>query len=176
MRLATLITGYLRLSSDLCSVPILLSVTILVACSSAEDSIQAENMRTVMLQHSEVWSKGKMSIVPEIYAENFVAHAPGGRLIRGHEGIKNMVENHRRAFPDWNEEVMRIIVDGEFVVTQFRSTGTHEGMFLGYDATGNSIEITETCIYRLENSRIAEQWIYPDIASLRDQLSGSPAD
>ena len=174
MRLATLVTGYRRLSSGLSSVSVLLPAIILVACSSAEDAIQAKNIEAVKLQHTEVWSKGNVSIVPEIYAEDFIAHAPGGRLVRGRDGIKSMVENHRRAFPDWNEEIERILVDGEFVVTQFRSTGTHKGPFLGYPATGNSIDITETCIYRLENGSIAEQWIYPDTASLRNQLSGHP--
>jgi steroid delta-isomerase-like uncharacterized protein len=176
MRLATLVTGYRRFSSGFRSVPILLSATILVACSAAEDAIRAANIEAVKLQHSEVWSKGNVSIIPQIYAEDFVAHAPGGKLIRGHEGIKTMVESHRRAFPDWNEKVERILAEGEFVVTLFRSTGTHEGLFQRYPATGKRIEITETCIYRLDDGRIVEQWIYPDIASLQNQLSGNAGE
>jgi steroid delta-isomerase-like uncharacterized protein len=156
--------------------PLLLSATILLACSAAEDAPQTRNIETVTLQHSEVWSNGNLNIVPAIYTEDFVAHAPGGKLIQGQTGLRTMVQEHRAAFPDWNEEVEQLLVDGEFVVTRFRSTGTHQGLFLGHPATGNNIEITETCIYRMVEGRIAEQWIYPDIASLQEQLSRNHPD
>ena len=151
-----------------------LSVLVLVlvgGCADFQDTSGAENTKVVERQHSEVWSSGNTSIIAELYAKDFVGHFPGGTVINGHDEIQATVEGHRSAFPDWNEEVEHIFVDGHFVISHFRSTGTHQGEFLGYEAIGNKIEITETCIYRMVDGKIAEQWVYPDIASLQAQLS-----
>jgi steroid delta-isomerase-like uncharacterized protein len=154
--------------------PLLLAITV-SGCSDTSDMQIDTNITAVKLQHTEVWSKGSFDLIPEIYTADFVAHAPGGRLIRGRDGIRSDIENHRAAFPDWNEKIEQIISDGDFVVSRFRSTGTHNGTFLGQPPTGNRIEITEACIYRMVDGKIAEQWIYPDIASLLAQLSaGEP--
>lgn len=146
----------------------------LAACSGTEDRERARSIDAVNRQHSQVWSKGNTDLIPEIYAEDFIGHAPGGRRIEGRAGIRKTVEDHRAAFPDWHEEVELLLVDGDFIVTKFRSTGTHRGRFLEYPATGRRIEITETCIYRMVEGRIAEQWMYPDVASLRKQLAPVP--
>lgn len=143
----------------------------LSACTEADNKAADRNIEVVTLQHSEVWSKGDLSLIPGLYSEDFVAHAPGGRVIHGRDGIRSTVEKHRIAFPDWKEKIEQIVADGDFVTTRFRSTGTHRGTFLGHAPTGNKIEITELCMYRMEDGKIAEQWIHPDIASLLRQIT-----
>jgi predicted ester cyclase len=45
------------------------------------------------------------------------------------EAIKDVVAQHQRSFPDWNEKVDDIIAEGDRVVIRFTSTGTQEGEF-----------------------------------------------
>ena len=146
-------------------------IAVLSGCAQSEDAHRANNIFAVEQQHSAVWSDGNTDVIPDLYAEDYVGHFPGGRLIYGHEGIQSTIKNHRLSFPDWQESVEQIFADGDFVITHFRSVGTHQGEFLGIPATGNKVEISETCIYRLVDGKIAEQWVYPDIASLQAQLS-----
>ena len=156
------------------SFPLVWSILVLAAlygCTEAGETTRADSIEAIERQHTEIWSKGNLGVIAEIYTEDFVGHFPGGRLVNGHDGIQSTVESHRQAFPDWHEDVIRILVDGHFAVSQFRSSGTHQGEFLGHPASGNRIEITETCIYRMVDGRIAEQWVYPDIASMQTQLS-----
>jgi steroid delta-isomerase-like uncharacterized protein len=120
-------------------------------------------------QHSEIWSKGDFSNLDDIYSPGFVGHFPAG-TITGREGIRAQVLAHRRAFPDWTEEVEDIIVEGDRVVTRFTSRGTNEGEFLGNPETGHAVEISEVSIYRMENGKIAEQWVYPDMRAMQQQL------
>jgi steroid delta-isomerase-like uncharacterized protein len=129
------------------------------------------NADAVSLQHTEIWSKGSMDLIPTVYAEDYIGHFPGGQTVTGRDGIKAAVTNHRAAFPDWVEEIQELIVEENRVATHYRSTATHSGPFQGIPASGNRVEITEASIYRMANGQIAEQWAYPDVLSLMQQIT-----
>ena len=42
---------------------------------------------------------------------------------------------------------------------------------MGNPPTGNRVEISEVVILRMSNGQIAEQWVYPDILSMQQQLA-----
>jgi steroid delta-isomerase-like uncharacterized protein len=138
-------------------------------CSNSPDTNRSRNIELVRMQHSEIWSKGNVGIIPAVYAEDFTGHFPAG-TVRGHAGIRARVEAHRTAFPDWTEVVDDVVADGDRVVTRFTSRGTNLGEFLGHPPTGNRVEISEVCIYRFADGKIAETWVYPDFRSMQRQL------
>lgn len=146
----------------------------IAACRAPEDPTHAANVQAVSLEHAEVWSKGAVDLIPELYTEDFVGHFPGGQTVRGHDGIRSTVESHRVAFPDWHESIVEVVVEGDIVVSRFRSTGTHLGPFLGHPPTGNRVEILEAAMRRMEEGRIAEMWVFPDVMSLLSQISSDP--
>jgi steroid delta-isomerase-like uncharacterized protein len=119
---------------------------------------------------SDVWSKGKVELIPALFSERYVGHFPGGDTVYGREALASAVMAHRRAFPDWTEDVERVIIDREWLTVRFTSRGTNTGEFLGKAPTGNRVEISEVVIFRLEDGQIAEQWVYPDMLSLQRQL------
>ena len=112
-----------------------------------------------------------MDLISKVYAENYVGHFPGGMTVTGRDEIQTMIKTHRTAFPDWIEEVEKLIVDGNHVATRYRSTATHLGPFEGNPATGNKIDISEASIYIMLNGQIAEQWAYPDVLTLMQQIT-----
>ncbi len=120
---------------------------------------------------SDVWSKGNVELIPALFSESYVGHFPGGDTVRGREGLASAVMAHRKAFPDWTEDVEGVIIDHESIAVRFTSRGTNTGEFLGNPPTGNRVEISEVVIFRLEDQQIAEQWVYPDMLSLQRQLS-----
>ena len=131
----------------------------------------AKSKKALELQHTEIWSHGNVDLIASVYTEEYVGHFPAGETVEGHEGIRKCVEAHRISFPDWNEKILEIIVEGDRAATRYLSRGTHDGEFIGIAATGNEIVILEASIYRLVDGRIAEQWAFPDMASLQQQLS-----
>jgi steroid delta-isomerase-like uncharacterized protein len=143
----------------------------LSGCNSLSTSNEARNVEVHMINHAQVWSRGNVDLIPTLYAADYVGHFPGGERVVGRDGIRASVERHRTAFPDWTETVEQVIAEGDWVVTLFRSTGTHRGMFLGRQGTGNKVEILETCVFRMVDGQIAEQWTFPDIASLQNQIA-----
>lgn len=134
-----------------------------------EDSILAANRELIRRQHEEVWSKGNIAIIDEMYAPDFVGHFPFGQS-GGREELKKRVALHRAAFPDWTEQVEDLVAEGNQVVSRFTSRGTQRGEFHGISPTGRSVTISEAAIFRIADGRIAEQWVFPDVGSLLEQL------
>ena len=98
-------------------------------------------------------------------------HFPGGQTVSGRDGIKSFVESHRISFPDWKEVVVETISEGDRVVSRYQSTGTHQGTFIGIPPTGIVVDVPETSVYHMVDGQIAEQWAFPDVVSLQQQLS-----
>jgi len=151
----------------------LLAATIMatLACGSSDDRTKARNIEVVKVIFSEVWSKGNVDLIDELYASNFVGHFPG-ETFHGREGITRHVIAHRMAFPDWTEEIEDTIAEHDRVVARFRSRGTNLGEFLDNVPTGNRVEISEVAIFRLKDGKVVEQWVYPDMLSMQQQLRG----
>ena len=149
---------------------LLLPGLLLPACQSNEMRLE-RNKAVVLRNQAEVWSKGNLDILEELYTPDFVCHFIVGPEWHGYEGIRNAVSSHRKSFPDWTEHVEDIVAEGDRVVTRFRSRGTQKGEFHGIPPTGRKVDIYEVAIFRLENGRIAEQWGFPDAMELMRQLT-----
>lgn len=144
-------------------------IVILAGCAASGDAVEATNVETVHAVFTEIWSKGNLGVIDDLFAEDFVGHFPG-ETVHGREGLRAQVISHRTSFPDWTEQVEDTIADGDLVVVRFTSRGTNLGDFLGNPPTGNHVEISEVAIFRLQGGRIVEQWVYPDILGLQRQL------
>ena len=118
----------------------------------------------------EVWSKGDMAVVDEIYSDEYILHFPFGPAYTGKEGVRGQVGEFRTAFPDWTEQLLDIIAEGDRVVVRFLSTGTHKGEFNGIAPTGRRIALEEAAILRIKDRKIVEEWGFFDLFSLHRQL------
>ncbi len=143
-----------------------------------ETAHELERMKSVVMQLHALWNTGDLDAIPRVYAPDFVAHMPKGWSLsefHGHDGARLAIERIRTAFPDWNENVHDVIVQGAQVVTRYTSTGTHKGLFLGRQATGNRVEVDEISIYRIRDGKVAEQWCLVDDLTFGKQLGILPA-
>jgi steroid delta-isomerase-like uncharacterized protein len=90
---------------------------------------------------------------------------------RGTEEVRRLVESRLRAFPDWHLEVLDAFTAGNRLCGQIQLTGTHEGAFLGYDRTGQRVDVELCCVFRLgDDGRPVEEAIYFDVATMLRQL------
>ncbi len=124
----------------------------------------------VLRHHDEVWSRGTLSAVYEIYAPEFVGHHPGQPDWIGPERVKAVVAAVRQAFPDFSESVEDVVAEGDRVVTRFIASGTHQGSFHGVAPTGKRISMAEMAIFRVAGNKIVEKWGLTDRFGLFQQL------
>jgi len=103
------------------------------------ERIMLEQAKVLVLRHhDEVWTRGNIDVVDEIFAPDFVGHHPGQPDWVGPDAVKQAVVNARAAFPDFAEHVEDVIVEGDRVVTRFTASGTHLGPYRGLAPTGRS--------------------------------------
>jgi steroid delta-isomerase-like uncharacterized protein len=89
----------------------------------------------------------------------------------GREVWRQGFEMIKHAFPDLRAYIDDIFAAQDKVAVRLRFRGTHSGEFLGFGATGRTIEYVSHEFYRIADGLIAEEWICSDMATLLRQLS-----
>src|SRR5207247_1766156 len=117
----------------------------------------SDNARLILRHHDEVWSKGNLAAVDELYASDFVGHHPGQPDWVGPQSVKRVVTAIRDAFPDFHESVEDVLVDGDKVATRFTSTGTHLGTYRGFAPTGRRVTLAEIGFFRVSGGWLVER-------------------
>lgn len=93
---------------------------------------------------------------------------------RGREGQRQAVAAFLDGFSDLSNEILLILAEGDLVAAYQRWTGTHDGEFLGFAATGRRVEFTSTAVLRVADGLIVAAWDQVDLLGLTRQLSPSP--
>jgi predicted ester cyclase len=65
--------------------------------------------------------------------------------------VKRLFAEFRTAFPDWREDIVELVAEGNTVAGRFKCSGTHRGEFLGEAPTGSRMEVEEVFFVRAED-------------------------
>jgi predicted ester cyclase len=88
--------------------------------------------------------------------------------------VGRLFADFRAAFPDWHEEVVHLVAEGDSVAGRFRYSGTHLGEFLGEAPTGKRMEVEEVFFLRAEGGRFVDFWGLEDSLGRMRQLGLLP--
>ena len=121
----------------------------------------------------EGFSQGKLEVLDDVFAPNFVEHQDGF-VPPNVEGVKGAIVSLRTAAPDLKLTIEEIIASGEKTWARITGRGTHRGPFMGRPATGRSFAITVIDICRFENGKIVEHWGVADRLGMIAQLGLLP--
>jgi predicted ester cyclase len=124
----------------------------------------------------EAFNKGKLEVIDETIAPDFVDHEPlPPGMPRGLDGIKMMITELRKAFPDFKYSIDKEISEGDTIVQHMTASGTMKGDFMGMKATGKHAEWQEIHISRMHNGKGVEHWGVVDAMSMGQQLGFIPS-
>ena len=118
----------------------------------------------------EVWKKGDLDAVDEIFAADFVFHYAGTQGEPDREGYEEAVTGLVAPFADVHAAVEDVITEGDKVVLRWTWGGTHTGEFWGIPPTGVQATVTGISILRIEGGKIVEEWGEMDNMGLMAQL------
>ena len=125
--------------------------------------------------NDEVWSKGNFELLGEYFSEDFVVHTSASpEPVRGRDGFKANVERVRTALPDVELVTRHLFSNGNMVANHWTMKGTHQGPFMGIDATGNEVEFPGMTIIKIEHDMIVEAWTIFDLLGVMKQLGVTP--
>jgi predicted ester cyclase len=137
---------------------------------SCNRKIEEQNKDVVRKTHDEVWSKGNIALIDELYAPDYVGHWAEGTDTQGLEELKKIILKNRMDFPDYIENIEQIIAEGNLVVTRFRGSGTFKGAVERISPTNKRVTNQEIAIYRIVKGKIVEQWTVANTLLLMQQL------
>jgi steroid delta-isomerase-like uncharacterized protein len=129
-----------------------------------------ENKAVVRRFAEEVWNQGNTAALDELVARDV---ARNGQQL-GVEGMRGVVAMIHGGLPDFQEETVDLIAEGDKVVWRYVSRGTHRGTLMGVPATGKRVEYTGTATLRLVDGKIAEIWDNVDALALFQQIGTVP--
>jgi predicted ester cyclase len=122
-----------------------------------------EQIKSMVLRLVEaINSAGEAEAVDELFAP------------RAARRVKRLFAEFRSAFPDWSEEIVELVAEGDTVAGRFRCSGTHLGEFLGERPTGRRMKVEEVFFLRAEDGKFVDFWALEDSMSRMRQLGLLP--
>jgi steroid delta-isomerase-like uncharacterized protein len=118
----------------------------------------------------EVMNRGRLGLLDDWIAEDFLEHNPVPGQGPGREGARHRIATLRAAFPDLRFGVEEIVCENEVVAVRYRWEGTHSGAFLGIPPTGRRVAVRGMDFWRFKNGRVCEHWDAMDELSMLTQL------
>jgi predicted ester cyclase len=99
---------------------------------------------------------GKLDLVEELFAPELA------------EPVRQAFTSFRAAFPDWREEIVDMVAEGDKIAVRLRCSGTLQGEFMGAKPNGRRQEVDEVFFLRVRDGRFVEYWGLEDnLARLR---------
>lgn len=122
----------------------------------------------------EVFNAGRIEMLDEILAPEYVFHdAPEGGPT-GAEAVKNSVTMFRKALGDFKITIEDIIAEGDKCSIRSTMRGVHQAELFGIPATGNKVEVSGLTMVTVRDGQIVESWVKNDVGTMMKQLGAKP--
>ena len=137
--------------------------------------MSGQNTTLVARFFNEVCNNRQLAVADELFASNHVYHDPASPWVApGPGGMKDLMGQYQRSFPDARWGMEQTLECGDTVVTRWTGGGTHGAELLGIAPTGKKVSVTGVWIHRVENDKIAESWNVWDTLGMLQQLGVVP--
>lgn len=117
--------------------------------------IEERNKALVERYSIELWEKGNLSIVDQLWAPEVKAEVTawkGNNL----QTIKNDVNNYLKSFTQVKTVTTHLVAEGDWVVRRWKTSGKHVGVYSGVKPTNKIITMQGTEFFRIQNGKIIE--------------------
>jgi steroid delta-isomerase-like uncharacterized protein len=128
--------------------------------------------RVIERYYHELFNQGRIELIDELLDPDYVNHSPGSpEQDRGREGVREVVQLLRRAFPDLRYTIEDLVIGTDAVAVRTMMSGTHEGEFFGLPPTGRRFAVSQMTIEHFRGDRIVAHHRVTDIDALMRQLA-----
>jgi steroid delta-isomerase-like uncharacterized protein len=133
-----------------------------------------ENKKLVLRWFEEVWNKGRLSAIPEMFHPSGLAYGfpDADSVVHGPDEFATHCEAFRSAFPDIHVTVDDIVAEGDKVAARWTAAMTHSGAGLGVPPSSKKVSVSGSSFVLCRDGRIFHGWNYADFTKMRLQLEG----
>ena len=116
---------------------------------------------------NQAWNSRDIEKVLSFYSPQYIADdVSQASLLRGHAGLRRMLETYWRAFPDLEFAVTDMVIEGSRVVTAWVAAGTHQGTIMNIPPTGHRVQVKGISILDVEDGLIVRGQYIWDLAGM----------
>jgi predicted ester cyclase len=133
-----------------------------------------EEVRAAVYRLFDLWNGGDLTAIEQLYDPGFTADYQPYSWREGLDGIRAMVSQARTATPDYHEELLDLVVDGDRAAVRLRITFTHTSAIGPIAATGKRISYEELVLFTFRDGRVLSQRGIPDNLSMLRQMGVVP--
>jgi predicted ester cyclase len=129
----------------------------------------------VRIVYAEGFSLGRLELLDDYLAADYVNHQPVAGVPPGLPGLKQAMRGLRAAFADLQYTVEDLITEADRVAVRATMSGTHTGPFRGQPPTGRKFTVLALAVLRFEDGKVVERWGLHDVDLMAAQLAGDGA-
>jgi predicted ester cyclase len=124
----------------------------------------------------EAYNKGNLAVLDELIDADYLRHQPPMKDVKGLAAYKKFVEDVRKAYTNFEMEVVEILQDGNKTVARIVLKGKHTGKTptLMAPPTGKEVAMMGCVVSTWENGKVIEEWAYNDYMGLTQQFGVLP--
>jgi len=135
---------------------------------------EADNKAIIRRFIEEGLNRRNAALIDEIYSADYTGHDPERPAPRNLTDLKQgMAGLLGKVFPD---AILHRATHGRrrFGRMALAFRATHQGEIMGIPATGKQISFGGMNLFRLENGKVVENWVYRDAVGMMRQLGALP--
>jgi steroid delta-isomerase-like uncharacterized protein len=131
-----------------------------------------ENKNLVRRWFEEVWNKGRIPAVAEMFHPSGRAYGfpDPDAVVSSPAEFAELCKTFRETFPDIHVTVDDLVAEGDKVAVRWTARMTHLGDGLGFPATSKKVSLTGLSFLICGKGQILEGWNYMDLTRMRLQL------
>jgi len=126
----------------------------------------------VRVFYKDVWDKGDLSLMPELFHPSFTFRGSLGPALVGYDQFGDYVRWLTSVLEGYTSDILGLVEEGDTIAGKIRLHGIHRGPFFGHPATGRRVSWHGAPMFTFEGERIRDLWVLGDIHGLLRQLSG----
>jgi len=116
----------------------------------------------LVAQLVECWNTGKLGLIDEVLSPKFIRHEPEiDGAATGREDYKQTIKRHRAMLANFHTEATDVIEQGNKIAFRFKTRGKAESGPVVFEGVN---------ILHVEGNKVVEDWVYFDVAGIKNRL------
>jgi steroid delta-isomerase-like uncharacterized protein len=120
--------------------------------------------------YEQMWNRFDVSALDDLVTDDVQFRGSLGDQLVGREELVGYVRQIQHAFPDFHNDVVDVVTDGERAAVRLRYSGTHRGEVMGVTGSGRTVAYDGVAFFTFDGDRIASVWVLGDRWGLQQQL------
>lgn len=137
---------------------------------------EAANTSMIRRFIEEGLNKLDATLIDEVYSGDYFGHDPDRPTPRTildlKQGIGGLLG---KVFANPQYSIERLVAEGDLIAWHWIFRAIHQGEILEIPPTGKQLEFGGVNIFRFENGKVVEDWVYRDSVSMMRQLGALSA-